>query len=403
MKEHNAIIEAWRGFAALLVLYTHYWAFGDQANPLGQFSHTGVDLFFVISGFVFGPYWWGSQLQSVRELVAFGVRRFFRIYPAYVAALLLYVFIKNMSGAPLLYVAEHLTFFHVQSREMAFYYNAPFWSLPAEVEFYLTLPLLCWLAQKIRGGFILLLGLAILLRIVLARDLNWETQNSAYIALHHLPGLLCEFMMGALAWRLSQSWGTYGFWAFGGNWRPWRARGSVSAHIDPNALQNVLQFASKKSIAALFATGLVGWLLLAQYFAKAGDEGVRAGALKGQMGWLASVCFALMVLASVLLQQRLTHHSTQKKNNFKQAALGLLRNLLNGLALLVGKVSYGVYLLHIAMLSLVVQHSSGLLSDSNARWVAAGLTLLVSLVMHELWEGPLRDLGRFIAKKIQGT
>lgn len=75
---------------------------------------------------------------------------------------------------------------------------------------------------------------------------------------------------------------------------------------------------------------------------------------------------------------------------------------LQSLALFVGKVSYGVYLLHSAMLSLVQQHSGGLLSVSEIKWTAAGLTLFASVVMHELWEGPCRTLGRDISRKIQG-
>jgi peptidoglycan/LPS O-acetylase OafA/YrhL len=369
VKTDNTVIEAWRGLAAWMVLYTHYWAFGEQAIALGRFAHTGVDLFFVISGFVFAPYWWGTSLIGPRQLAAFVVRRFFRIYPAYVAALLVYVWLKSVSGAPLLYVTEHLTFFHVQSREMAFYYNAPFWSLPAEVEFYVALPLMCWLTQKIKGGFALVCIAAIVLRLVLGDQHQWETQNSAYIALHHLPGLLCEFMLGALAWKA---------------WKGWKFNSSTEG----------LQAPSFTSISLLFIVGLGAWLALAQYFAIVGDEGVRTGVLKGQMGLLAAASFALMLLGSVLLQQRLLTLKTPFAENLQNS-----KNL-KTLALLVGKVSYGVYLLHIASLTLVSQYAHSLLNESQSKWAAAGLTLLASWLLHEIWEGPLRAKGRNMAQKI---
>lgn len=392
MKTDNTVIEAWRGLAAWLVLYTHYWAFGDEASALWRFSHTGVDLFFVISGFVFAPYWWNAQLQGPHQLAGFMVRRFFRIYPAYALALLVYVWLKSVSGAPLLYVNEHLTFFHVQSREMAFYYNAPFWSLPAEVEFYLALPVLCWLAQKIRYGFFVLCAAAILARIFLGAQHDWQAQDSAYIAMHHLPGLLCEFMLGALAWRAWQDWGSFGIRL---TWRsPQKSRDDEAAHGP-----------TLSAIALLLAMGVCGWLALAQYFAMRADEGVRAGMLKGQMGWLAAVCFAWMVLASVLLQQRIIQRRLfqQRVIQRRQSRLkNIVADSLQGLALFAGKVSYGVYLLHSAMLSLVQQHLGGLLSVSEAKWTAAGLTLFASVVMHELWEGPWRTLGRDISRKIQG-
>jgi peptidoglycan/LPS O-acetylase OafA/YrhL len=383
MKTDNTVIEAWRGLAAWLVLYTHYWAFSDVANALWRFSHTGVDLFFVISGFVFAPYWWNTHLQGPRHLTGFMVRRFFRIYPAYAVALLVYVWLKSVSGAPLLYVNEHLLFFHVQSREMAFYYNAPFWSLPAEVEFYLALPVLCWLTQKIRGGFFVLFASAILARVFLGAQHDWQAQDNAYIAMHHLPGLLCEFMLGALAWRAWQVWGL------------------------PQKITRLdgAQVPTLSAIALLLAVGLGGWLALAQYFAMSADEGVRAGVLKGQMGWLAALCFAWMVLASVLLQQRIIQRRLLQQRPLK-TRLSRLKNIvtdsLQSLALFAGKVSYGVYLLHSAMLSLVQQHLGGLLSVSETKWTAVGLTLFAALVMHELWEGPCRTLGRDISSKIQG-
>jgi peptidoglycan/LPS O-acetylase OafA/YrhL len=73
---------------------------------------------------------------------------------------------------------------------------------------------------------------------------------------------------------------------------------------------------------------------------------------------------------------------------------------LKKLALLAGKVSYGVYLLHIAVLTLVMQYSSAMLNESQSKWAAAGLTLLASWLLHEVWEGPLRAWGRKMAQRI---
>ena len=58
------LIEAFRGFAAFLVVYTHFWALSPGSPSLLRFAHTGVDLFFVLSGYVFGPYFFGNEFES---------------------------------------------------------------------------------------------------------------------------------------------------------------------------------------------------------------------------------------------------------------------------------------------------------------------------------------------------
>lgn len=60
------LIEAFRGFAAFLVVYTHFWALSPGSPSLLRFAHTGVDLFFVLSGYVFGPYF--SENRSAHQV-----------------------------------------------------------------------------------------------------------------------------------------------------------------------------------------------------------------------------------------------------------------------------------------------------------------------------------------------
>lgn len=173
------VVEAWRAVAALLVLWAHWgvplgW---PGMGPQGwlRFAFTGVDLFFVLSGFVFAPLLLQRPAPSLR---AFALRRVSRIYPAYLVALAVYVLLAWQAGRPLLHVTEHVLMGHLQSREMAFYYNPAFWSLPVEMAFYAALPLLAvWLARGRAIGrgqesdqglrWPLLLGLALLLWLAL--------------------------------------------------------------------------------------------------------------------------------------------------------------------------------------------------------------------------------------------
>ncbi len=358
--EGNAVIEAWRGVAAALVMYVHFWAFSAQDWPPLRLAHTGVDLFFVVSGFVFAPYLFGRALPWRTH----AVRRFFRIYPAYLAALAVYAGMKAANGQPLLFLAEHLSFLHVQSKEMAFYYNPPFWSLPAEVEFYLVLPLLAGVARAAHrrwgaaGPQVLVLALltaAAALRWALGWSSDGQAQNMAFIALHHLPGVLVEFLLGAVAWLVSL-----------------------------RTLPSWFKF-------SLAATGLTAWSALALWFGRVGDAGVDASPARGMVGALAALCFALMVAASVRTMAPPAGPPSPG-----------LRAGLHTLAQWSGRLSYGVYLFHMAALRLAETWAPGWgLSFAEVRVLAVVLTLAMAAAVYLAWENPWRLLGRRWAARLE--
>ena len=75
----NPVVEAWRGIASLMVLWVHWGpVLGWPMGPM-SFGFTGVDLFFVLSGFVFAP---TVMASSAPSLGAYAVHRFARIYPS---------------------------------------------------------------------------------------------------------------------------------------------------------------------------------------------------------------------------------------------------------------------------------------------------------------------------------
>lgn len=351
--ENSVGVEAWRGLAAWMVVYAHFWAFsGNDWLPL-RFAHTGVDLFFVLSGFVFAPYLWGKSLSPW----AFAIRRFFRIYPAYLLALAVYVALKTQAGHAPLYLLEHLTFIMLQSREMVFYYNPPFWSLPAEVAFYIVLPVLAWGLSKWQWGWLWLLAIALGLKLTLGEGADKSTQNLFYMLNLHLPGILIEFLLGALAWRWAQIP------------LPWLWR------------------------ALLVLSGLAGWCVLAAWFGQVGDAGVEQTILKEKMGALAALCFALMVAGSLGVSGRTSRPmvgwSHFMDRGWRYAALWL------------GRLSFGVYLFHMAALQCVQPWSKVLMNHFplGHQGLAVLLTLLMAGLCYELWEEPWRRFGRRQALK----
>ena len=125
----DPLIEGLRGLAAVLVVITHFARFVTSEPGLWAFTSTGVDLFFVLSGYVFAPYFFTRPLNYRTHLV----RRFFRLYPMYVVALAVYMTLKP-AGEAFNHFWVHLFMLQtLQGLDIAFFYNPAFWSLPPEI------------------------------------------------------------------------------------------------------------------------------------------------------------------------------------------------------------------------------------------------------------------------------
>ncbi len=92
------VMEGLRGFAVFLVFLVHYvtlseaWtagrpALGAVAGALRTLGNTGVDLFFVLSGYLI----YGTLIAKPFVFASFMRRRFVRIYPAFIAVFVLYL------------------------------------------------------------------------------------------------------------------------------------------------------------------------------------------------------------------------------------------------------------------------------------------------------------------------
>lgn len=134
-----------RALAIILVFLFHYRLFAhpDWVDTIGSFGWTGVDLFFVLSGYLISSQVF-TQLQqgnfSVRD---FCIKRVFRILPAYLAVLFLYFSMpafREWESLPSLW--KFLTF--TQNFGLDLRYHRTFshaWSLCIEEQFYFLFPL----------------------------------------------------------------------------------------------------------------------------------------------------------------------------------------------------------------------------------------------------------------------
>ena len=151
-----AALDHLRALAITLVFLFHYRLFAHPVwvDIIGSFGWTGVDLFFVLSGYLIA----GQVFKGIKEgnfsLSEFFVKRFFRILPAYWVVLALYFLVpafKEWEHLPPLW--KFLTFTQnigLDLRTGRTFSHA--WSLCIEEQFYFLFPLIVLLLSYFRMG-----------------------------------------------------------------------------------------------------------------------------------------------------------------------------------------------------------------------------------------------------------
>jgi peptidoglycan/LPS O-acetylase OafA/YrhL len=149
-------LDVLRSLAVSLVLLYHLQGYCRHAlltlkSPFVRFGWSGVDLFFVLSGFLIGRQLWkelkGSGTVEVRRFI---LRRGFRIWPLYyflVAFLLAERLFFGLDRPGLwtsaVFLSNYSEFFHVTRTSLG-----GGWSLCIEEQFYLLIPILFMVGAK---------------------------------------------------------------------------------------------------------------------------------------------------------------------------------------------------------------------------------------------------------------
>ena len=193
-----ASLDLLRACAILFVLALHSLEFlsgvPDQIHYLFSYGWVGVDLFFVLSGFLIGGQSFNTSEHEISPIKKFLVKRLFRTLPLYYFVLFVYFCIKPMAGFPFNDSRIKYIFF-IQN----FFSPSDFvqsWSLCIEEQFYLLFPLIFFTFKKIPKYFWLLPGLmSTLIRLALylsgtsANTSSSVAYNYCYIFFTHLDGI----------------------------------------------------------------------------------------------------------------------------------------------------------------------------------------------------------------------
>ncbi len=173
---HAPGLDTLRALAIVLVLGFHYPGEGAPAwfAAVAGLGWTGVDLFFVLSGFLIGRQLLAPLAAGERpRLGTFCLRRLLRVLPAYWVVLAVYALVpgarEQVAMAPLW---RFLTFTQNFGLEGGAFSHA--WSLCIEEHFYIALPLLVLaLSGRVRGRGVVLLVLGIVLLGIAVRMGLW--------------------------------------------------------------------------------------------------------------------------------------------------------------------------------------------------------------------------------------
>jgi len=348
---HFPELESLRGIAILLVFFFH--ADGVLTPPHGgiveplwlaflRAGHVGVDLFFILSGFLLGrPFLAAAASGRMPSLRRYAQRRTLRILPLYWVAVLVATLLVARNWEDLRHGIPYLFFLNsfAGGAQPMFPFSIPWWSLATEVQFYVVLPLLPLLLMSRRGRII---GVGLLAAYAVAfvgLDRGWWRMQSidGYVLLHaSVFGCGPLFLLGISAAALHLHYG-----------EAIRAR-----------LASIPWMRAGGADALLVATW-VGIAYVLQWAAFLGfPEAERAS--NHFYHTVAGILLTAVLLALLLAPLRLK---------------ALWSNRLLGT---VGVLSYSLYLVHVPILSAALKPPNGAASSG---WTPAHMAAVIGLLL----------------------
>ncbi len=216
------VLDGFRGLAVLWIVLGHVrWRLNappptdiDPLNYVFTASYFGVDLLFVVSGFVlFLPAVMNSG--SLGDRKTYGLRRAARIIPAFYAAMVLSYLValklgdvRGGTGAWLshaLFLSQHA---HPR-QDLGFGVNSPIWTMSVEVVFYAALPFVArWYYRHPFAGLGIAIGITEGWHVLTTRlpdvlnawNISWTgTEEAQYRMAHAFPGFTTQFAVGMTA------------------------------------------------------------------------------------------------------------------------------------------------------------------------------------------------------------
>jgi peptidoglycan/LPS O-acetylase OafA/YrhL len=176
-RERQPGLDLLRALAIIVVVIYHAALFGFKLpGRVDRFGWIGVDLFFVLSGYLIGGQLLAPLARDQRiNLGRFFARRALRIMPAYFAVLAIYFLLP--SWREYAEMSQPFWKFLMSIQNVALHGGTAFshaWSLAVEDQFYLCLPFILLLASRSRRAALIILCAIVFGGIVLRTFLAWQ-------------------------------------------------------------------------------------------------------------------------------------------------------------------------------------------------------------------------------------
>lgn len=184
-------LDSLRGIAALGVCFLHYGFF--------KYGCTGVDLFFMISGFVIY-----MSVSNAKNIKGFFVLRAIRLYPAYWLAIVIAIIIEKYTGIfdiPAFkwnFVIGNLTMLQPLFRAQDII--SVFWTLYIEINFYLLIAALWYFNQLKNIENIILIGMLLITAAIMPYqylNINAAWYNRYFVITRGLLPIINHFHLFA--------------------------------------------------------------------------------------------------------------------------------------------------------------------------------------------------------------
>jgi peptidoglycan/LPS O-acetylase OafA/YrhL len=204
--DRDAALDGLRGIAALMVVFFHCGV-GFAYPPFFIPGFTGVHLFFVLSGYLIARPFLARALaeQPLPSWRRYAVRRFMRIYPTYLVALIAFIAMRvagHLHPPSAGDVARHTLLIFNWGAPAEFHsINIAMWTLAIEAQFYVILPLAVALCSRIargRAGLVLLLVTFVFVGLM-SRGLEYSSTAGSDVRFRLPFSFLDMFAMGMIA------------------------------------------------------------------------------------------------------------------------------------------------------------------------------------------------------------